>query len=333
VGLLGVPAACADADTSSGASEFDAGAATDGTSGAAETSGDGDVTDGGDGDGDGDGDGMGSPGCSLVPTVALGGVQLEIDAGTSGDGQRSYFLTLPDDYDPSVPHRVVIGYAGTDWTGEMIRPYLELEASSPSAPTIFVYPDPLWRDFPGWGVLGGWVLGPNAAPADGNGDLAFTEALLDHLEATYCVDSSRVFATGHSWGGDMAHVAACFLGDRITAAVPIAANRPYWFDTAGGWQACTGTAAVWTMFGQDDTHFTSQPYPGAYGDECDAFWFDTHGCPDVNDYDAIPLGDGMECIEYRNCATPTLYCLYGAEFGHQKPDYFASAALAFFDRF
>ena len=54
-------------------------------------------------------------------------------------------------------------------------------------------------------------------------DLAFTETLLNHLESSLCIDTDRVFITGHSWGGDMAHVVACFLGDRVAAAAPAAA--------------------------------------------------------------------------------------------------------------
>lgn len=47
-------------------------------------------------------------------------------------------------------------------------------------------------------------------------------------------DTERVFATGHSWGGDMAQVVSCFLGERFRATVPVAANRPYWFEDGGG---------------------------------------------------------------------------------------------------
>jgi pimeloyl-ACP methyl ester carboxylesterase len=91
-------------------------------------------------------------------------------------------------------------------------------------------------------------------------DLVFTEAMLDDLEQNYCVDTARVFVTGHSWGGDMAAVVACFLGDRVRAAAPAAANRPYWFEPDSGEFSCVGSAAVWTFFGVADDHFTWQDY-------------------------------------------------------------------------
>lgn len=273
-----------------------------------------------------------SPGCGKPPLHASGGVQVTIDAGPAGDGMRSFFLSLPADYDPGRAHRLVVGYPGTDWLGEMIQPYLDLESNA-EGDEIFVYPDPLWRDFTGWGTYGGWVLGPHAAPADGDQDINFTAALLDFMADTYCIDTTRVFATGHSWGGDMAHVVSCFLGDRFRAAVPIAANRPYWFMDDGAPIHCPGETAVWTMFGADDDHFTDQDYPGQYGDECRDFWLGERACTGVMASTDLGLGAAMECVEYTDCAQPTRYCLYSAEFGHQRPDYFPAEAMKFFRSF
>lgn len=301
----------------------------DGGTNAEET---GTSTSGDDAGGDGDGDSTSSAGCGLAPADALGGVQLTIDAGAAGDGERGFFLSLPDDYDPDVPHAVVVGYAGTNWVGSMIQPYLDLEQEGAAeVPEIFVYPDPLWRDFDGWGNLGGWVLGPHAAPANGNGDLVLTEAILDYLEENYCVDTSRVFATGHSWGGDMAAVAGCFLGDRFTGTVPVAANRPYWFEPAGGGSVdCVGDAAVWTMFGVADDHFTWQDYPGQFGDEQRDFWLQARGCDGVDAATDLGLGQEGECLQFEGCSAEVLYCLYGPAAGHQIPSYFAQVTMAFF---
>ena len=272
----------------------------------------------------------GSAGCGLADALGPGGVQVEIDAGSDGDGLRSFWLSLPADYDPDQPHAVIIGYPGTNWVGQQIQPYLDLEAGSTGE--IFVYPDPLWRDFDGWGNLGGWVLGEHAAPADGMGDIAFTGAILDLLEASYCVDTDRVFATGHSWGGDMAQVISCFLGDRITAAVPVAANRPYWFEDGSGWVSCTGDAAVWTMFGVADDHFTWQDYPGQYGDECRDFWLEARGCAGGTEI-ALDYGADGECVSYEGCSSDVRYCLYGPESGHQIPSYYAEATMDYFRSF
>ena len=283
--------------------------------------------------GGGQGGAPASPGCGKAPADPAGGVQVTIDAGPEGDGMRSFWLSRPESYDPTVPHRVIVGYPGTDWVGEQIQPYLDLESDA-RADEIFVYPDPLWRDFEGWGNLGGWVLGPNAAPADGDQDIVFTKALLDHLAENYCIDTTRVFATGHSWGGDMAQVVSCLLGDRFRASVPVAANRPYWFEAPGGGvSACVGETAVWTMFGVADTHFTWQDYPGQFGDQCRDFWLDARGCTGVDAAADLGIGEAGECLSYEGCSSPVRYCLYGAAAGHQRPDYFPAVTMEFFRSF
>lgn len=274
-----------------------------------------------------------SPGCGKAPADPAGGAQVTIDAGPEGDGMRGFWLSLPQGYDPAVPHKVIVGYPGTDWVGEQIQPYLDLESDA-KGDEIFVYPDPLWRDFEGWGNYGGWVLGPNAAPAQGDQDLVFTGALLDYLEENYCIDTTRVFVTGHSWGGDMAQVVACFLGDRFRAAVPVAANRPYWFETpGGGLSSCSGETAVWTMFGVADDHFTWQDYPGQYGDQCRDFWLGERGCTGADAATDLGIGEPGECLSYEGCSSPVRYCLYGAATGHQRPDYFPTVTMEFFRSF
>lgn len=303
-----------------------------GTSGEGETSGT-----SGEGESTGEtgstGGAVGSVGCGLAPVDAADGVNVEIDAGAAGDGIRRFYLRRSPDYDPNVPHRLIFGFPGTNFVGEMIEPYFALQgpAVEPRPDEIFVYPDPLWRDFDGWGNLGGWLLGPYAAPADGEADLVFVEAVLAYMRDNYCIDEARVFATGHSWGGDMAHVVGCFLGERFAAVVPVAANVPYWFDNGGAPVDCPGDAAVWTMFGQADDHFNSQT-PGF---ECRDFWLAERGCDGVDAATPLGLGDAAdECVEFAGCSATTRFCLYGAQYGHQIPaDYFAAETMAFFRSF
>jgi polyhydroxybutyrate depolymerase len=53
-------------------------------------------------------------------------------------------------------------------------------------------------------------------------DVAFVGALLDHIEATSCVDAQRVYATGMSDGGAMTSFLACRDPDRFAAFGPVA---------------------------------------------------------------------------------------------------------------
>ncbi len=272
-----------------------------------------------------------STGCGMAAMHNTGGVQTTTDFGEAAGGERGFFLVLPSDYDPDAPARLIVAYAGTNWLGEMIRPYFRLEdEANDGMQEIFVYPDLRFRNFPGWGELGGWLLGPHAAPADGMEDIAFIRALVAYLQDHYCIDPGRIFATGHSWGGDMAAVSACFLGDVFTATAPAAANRPYWFEPRSGEVGCVGEAAVWTFYGQNDTHFG--PGGVGFGDEQIAFWRGKHRCPETASQ-TLDYGVEDECVAFEGCSIETRYCFYERDAGHQIPSYFTPAIMTWFRSF
>ncbi|MEM1417626.1 MAG: PHB depolymerase family esterase, partial [Myxococcota bacterium] len=56
-------------------------------------------------------------------------------------------------------------------------------------------------------------------------DVAYLEAVLDALAAELPVDPARVYATGLSNGGAMAHRLACELAERVVAIAPIGAGN------------------------------------------------------------------------------------------------------------
>ena len=70
---------------------------------------------------------QGSLGCGKPQAHNSGGVQIEVDWEAEVGGSRSYYLSLPANYDPEVPHRLVFGFSGTNWVGSQIKGYLDLE--------------------------------------------------------------------------------------------------------------------------------------------------------------------------------------------------------------
>ena len=167
-----------------------------------------------------------------APTEAPKKGQISNVFSKQAGGKRSFYLSLPDGYSAENKYKLVLVFPGTSTTGMEMKAFVGdgwngingLEANMPN--TIFVYPDPKWRYFPDWkSTDGGWLLGPYGSAAKGMEDIRFVSELLDWLTANYAIDTERVFATGHSWGGDMTAVVGCFLGDRFRAIAPVAANR------------------------------------------------------------------------------------------------------------
>ena len=132
----------------------------------------------------------------------------------------------------------------------------------------------------------------------------------------------------------MAMVVACFLGERFTASVPVAANRPYWFEPAdGGVVSCPGETSVWTMFGLGDEHFDWQDHPGQFGDQCVDFWLTERSCAGAEHSVDLRVGEVEECLAYDDCSAEVRYCRYRVEFGHQRPDYFPEVTMDWLSSF
>jgi poly(3-hydroxybutyrate) depolymerase len=148
------------------------------------------------------GDAKASAGCGKTRSLANGTISIE------SNGSRSYILRAPDNYDASHPYRLVLAYhwmGGTaqqvaGGTGATESPFYGLWDLANNS-TIFVAPVGL-----GSGQNTGW---PNA---NGN-DVAFTDAILAQLEAGLCIDTSRIFANGFSYGAGMSYALACARPD------------------------------------------------------------------------------------------------------------------------
>jgi pimeloyl-ACP methyl ester carboxylesterase len=153
-------------------------------------------------------DAKASAGCGKTRTLQNGTTTIE-SAGT-----RSYILRAPDNYDQNHPYRLILAYhwaSGTaeqvaDGTGATESPFYGLWDLANNS-TIFVAPVGL-----GSGQDTGW-------PNIGGQDVEFTDAILAQLEAGLCIDTSRIFATGFSYGAGMSYALACARPDVLRGVV------------------------------------------------------------------------------------------------------------------
>ncbi len=139
-------------------------------------------------------------------------------------GDRDYIIDIPADYDSNKPYRLIFSWhqAYGSANGNAVGQYpanqgnnfdaqnyayfgLHREATAANDPAIFVAPQGI-GDFP-------W---------DYNRDVALFDAILDAVTANLCVDESRVFTTGFSFGAMMSHALSLGRKSKLRAAVTMA---------------------------------------------------------------------------------------------------------------
>jgi poly(3-hydroxybutyrate) depolymerase len=151
-----------------------------------------------------------SAGCGKAPGIASSmynnGTRIPF---TSGSQQRRYILNVPTNYDNSHAYKLIITYHelnGNDVEMYNQKFYNLLPQSNNTA--IFIAPNGTQSSGSpctgtGSGDSGcGW-------PNSGNADLTYVDALVKTIEDNFCVDTSRIFATGWSYGGSMSYKTAC----------------------------------------------------------------------------------------------------------------------------
>ncbi|KAI0536609.1 carbohydrate esterase family 1 protein [Xylaria digitata] len=147
---------------------------------------------------------------------------------TSRGRDRKYSVHLPSDYDKSKPYPVVLGFHGSSSIGLFFEVDTKMSESRFSANKIMVYPN---------GVGGAWA-GANYSQVSVDEDLQFVTDLLTELRGEYCVDDSRIYATGISNGGGFVNAIACSaVGKQFAAFAP--ASGAYYTDNSGVTGGCS----------------------------------------------------------------------------------------------
>jgi polyhydroxybutyrate depolymerase len=127
--------------------------------------------------------------------------------------RRTYQLCVPDRYDGTRPVPVVFEFHGFGSNAQQQVAYGDFRPLADRDGFLIVAPD-------GEGNPKHFSLVPTGAGSD----VAMSEALLDRVEATFCVDAERVYATGMSNGAGLTVVLACVAADRFAAFGPVAAS-------------------------------------------------------------------------------------------------------------
>ncbi|KAL4896143.1 Alpha/Beta hydrolase protein [Aspergillus ambiguus] len=213
-----------------------------------------------------------SSGCGTTPNLSAGLNSMDVNGQN-----REYIIQTPENYDPSTPHKFVLGYHWRDGTMDDVvnGGFYGLSYLAADVPTIFVAPQ---------GIDNGW--------ANTNGDdITFTDQIVEAIETNFCIDQERRFATGWSWGGGMSYSVACSRAD-VFRAVAVLSGAEI--------SGCDGGDVPIAYFGQHGV--SDSVLPIDLGRGLRDHYVEVNGC-DPADPPEPSAGSGTHTVtDYSNCS-------------------------------
>jgi poly(3-hydroxybutyrate) depolymerase len=216
------------------------------------------------------------------------------------NASRNYILRVPEDYDNDHAYRLVFAFAesGSSAMSVATRNYFTL-ATLDSTNTIFVAPD-----------------AANGAGSWSQSDVDLTDLILAELEEDLCIDKSRIFATGFSFGGAMSLALACKRADVFRGVA--------FFSGADLTGSCTGTLTTPIAYyaSQASGDSSGDPIPSS-GRIKQAQFAELNGCMPEPEATTFPApGQPHKCTVYQGCSAghPTVYCVFDGPHGWEPRD-------------
>src|SRR6185436_19507441 len=128
---------------------------------------------------------------------------------------REYILSVPSNYDQNHPYVLIFGWhplggSAMQVAGSGNSGYYGLKGTSMNQ-AILVSPEglPFSGSSLGWGNKNGV-------------DIDFLKAMIERFKSEMCIDETRMFSTGFSFGGMMSNAVAC--AGLARAVAPMAGN-------------------------------------------------------------------------------------------------------------
>ena len=249
--------------------------------------------------------GCGTPGSSSTLTPTLAG------------HRRVVIVHLPNGYSGAGRVPLVLNMHGSGSTAAEQEAFTGMDATADAEGFIVAYPQALLPDRSGfdWNVPGVSRIGDRPVPKDAANDVDFLTRLVGILEQRYCIDPSRVYATGFSGGARISSQLACDASNTFAAVAPVSGLRHP--------TPCPATRPVPIIA----LHGTADPVD-PYGGHGQAYW--TYSVPQAaadwarqdrcSPSGTSHVGAGFTLVVYDGCGDGSaveLYSITGE--GHEWP--------------
>jgi polyhydroxybutyrate depolymerase len=141
--------------------------------------------------------------------------------------QRTVLLHLPTGYTDSQKTPLVLNLHGSESSAAAQMVFTGMNVTADADGFIVAYPQAAIADGTGydWNVPGQPLLGGGSVPANAPNDVAFLQQTITTLEASLCIDTTRIFVTGFSGGARMTSQLGCDLSNVVAAIAPVSGLR------------------------------------------------------------------------------------------------------------
>jgi poly(3-hydroxybutyrate) depolymerase len=221
--------------------------------------------------------------------------------GMTGD----LIVDVPKAYDNNKAYPLILVWHGFGVQAPMFHDYLNIQAVA-GEEAIIVTPE----------CLNGGMNWPS--------DMSYPDKLLEEIPAKYCIDTKRIFTTGHSMGGMYTGQIGCQRADKFRGDAVLAAPH------ASGNCVQGDMAAMMSVGMNDGIASTATEF---------SFWAKYGGCDesmkmmvDPMSFYQGPLDKMGTCVDYGGCKaeTPVRTCTFAG--AHEIPPWVAGAVWDFFKK-
>jgi poly(3-hydroxybutyrate) depolymerase len=239
-----------------------------------------------------------SAGCGKSRTLMNG--RKTIQSG----GNREYIIRVPDNYDNNHPYRLIMAYHWLNGNANQVAeggnggstddPYYGLWDLAENS-TIFVAPE---------GLDAGWANSNNR-------DITLTDDILELVQNDLCIDTTRIFATGFSYGAGMSYALACARAD-VFRGVALYAGAQLSGCTGG-----TTPIAYFHVHGVADSVLNI-----SQGRQLRDKFVMVNGCTQQSPPEAARGSGTHMCTSYAGCSDghPVRWCTHGGDHNPTEKD-------------